>query len=518
MSGTKKPDTLTLTPAFDGERLSSMLRRAGVPLDMPCAGNHTCGKCLVIVSGDADDISPSEAALLAGRNDGNGYRLACFARAHGPVTVTVPDSGGDTARIAALDDAHDDQGVCRAHSGRIGAAVDIGTTTVVCSLFDTDAAQSPSAAGGSAGAALISVSRLNAQRVFGADVISRINYGIQNGNAAVTSAIVGQIDEMLGEAGFTRADLTDVVAVGNTTMMHFLCGLDPKGIGFAPFVPESLFGSMCSIPAGTGGGAPLAAYIPPCVSAYVGADLVSCLLFSGMTDKDETALIVDIGTNGEMALLCGNELTCCSTAAGPAFEGAGISCGMTASDGAISGVECTSDGRISFSVIGDVPARGICGSGVVDACAALLEAGIIDESGAMEDDEFVFPGTDVAFTQYDVRQTQLAKAAVMGGIRTLCSEAGITEADIDMLYICGGFGSFLNITAAKAIGLIPPDAGGVSVLGNAALKGAALMLMNPDARAKAESIAARCRYIELSSSDEFMEYYVDAMSFERPQS
>lgn len=499
----------------DQPLLSDLIADAGITLDMPCAGNHTCGKCKVHAEGALTPVSASEAAFLSPEEIAGGLRMACFARALGPVKVQMADASDQKilvegkAQLAASAPMMDE--------GHYGVAIDIGTTTVVCSLYSTESTEP-----------LGVECERNAQQGFGADVISRINQGIQHGNEPIHRAIVDQLiamlDRLCKRAGVSRDLLTHAVVVGNTTMMHFFAGLDPRGIGFVPFIPESLFDSTFTdiLPG-------ISAYIPPCVSAYVGADLVSCVLAAQMKKSDASSFIVDIGTNGEMALFHDGQLHACSTAAGPAFEGAGISQGMVAESGAISHVSYDAGSEtLHFETIDDAAPRGVCGSGIIDTVASLLEAGSITGSGrmlpdghpferCMEDNDgvrFIFPDTTIGVTQADVRSIQLAKAAIAAGIDTLLEACKLTDPEMDVLYICGGFGSFLNLHAAEVIGLLPPNSSDrVVVLGNGALAGAAKVLLDKTCVEQMKDIAGTCDYIELSDSASFMDYYVDAMAF-----
>ena len=487
-----------LVPEEKGKPLSFFLEKEKAELVMPCAGNHKCGKCKVKASGSLSPMSASEAALLKAGEIAEGFRLACFAEATGPVHIEIPSRRPQKILKSGVAHIVPDMPLFR--PGEYGVAIDIGTTTLVCCLYNE------------AGQLIDIVSQSNHQAQYGADVISRIHYGMQHGNATLQNTIQSQLEEMLetlaAQAGIQRQEITAAAVTGNTTMMHFFAGLDPRGIGFAPFIPESLFDTTIS---GLLKG--IASYIPPCISAYVGADLVCAVVASEMTSKPETSAIVDIGTNGEMALFHEGTLLCCSTAAGPAFEGAGISHGMNAEDGAISNVSIGKEGTITYSTINDAPARGFCGSGVVDIVSVLLDLGFINDRGYMEK-EYCIPGTDVCFSQEDVRKVQLAKAAIHGGLKTLLETAGLSSGDFDKFYVCGGFGTWLNISAAENIGLLLPEtAKRVAVLGNGAAAGAAMALMRKDARSKLTETARDARYIELSSSDLFMEEYIDAMSF-----
>lgn len=503
----------TLYPNVPGELLSDLIRRAGLKFDLPCAGNHTCGKCRIKVSGDLSPVSHSEAAMLSDTDISKGFRMACFAKVFGMVEAEIPDVTGQqivtsgTGCISADAPMMDED--C------FGAAIDIGTTTVVCKVFD-------------AKGHLVGIeSELNSQQIFGADVISRINHGINHGNDVLHKKITAQLESMLAaiavKNSIRRDRITDAVVTGNTTMLHFFAGLDPKGIGFVPFIPQSLFDDEhTDLLAG------IRAYIPPCVSAYVGADLACCVLASDMTSKKETSLIIDIGTNGEMALFMDGSLHSCSTAAGPAFEGTGISHGMVAADGAITHVNYDRQTKeLLVNTIGGAKAAGICGSGVVDTTAMLLDTQSLLQSGRICRDEsliseyidenetkFKYPGTEVTFTQADIRQIQLAKAAISAGSGTLSDACSMTSDDLDVLYLCGGFGSFVDLAAAEKIGLLPAGSPEKTVvLGNGAVSGASMILLNTENRKKIREIVQKCHYIELSGNEIFMDNYIEAMSF-----
>lgn len=506
--------TVLLSPTYPGEPLSDMLHREHINIHFPCGGNHTCGKCKVLAEGELSEISPSEDALMNEGDREKGIRLACFARAMGDVKIHLSKELSQQILTHGAVTLTTNEPLMA--PGYFGVAVDIGTTTVVCKLYD------------SSGAELAVTSELNRQKQFGADVISRINHGIFNQNDVISRSIVEQIEDMLlllsDEAKILRNQITHAVVTGNTTMLHFFANLDPRGIGFAPFIPASLFDTWHKEILRD-----IEVYIPQCVSAYVGADLVCCILASNMMEKNDKALIVDIGTNGEMALLSDGELHCCSTAAGPAFEGAGISHGSVASSGAISHTNYDMQtGLVKYETIDDAPPKGICGSGVVDALAMLYDNGAISPSGKLESDghpleammhesdelQFVFPDSSVAITQGDIRSIQLAKAAILAGINTLTEACGINSDEIDVIYLCGGFGSFLNLTAAETIGLIPKESKSrTAVLGNAAIMGASMLLLDITARDKIHRIADECQYIELSGNDAFMENYINAMMF-----
>ena len=297
------------------------------------------------------------------------------------------------------------------------------------------------------------------------------------------------------------------VITGNTAMLHFLTASDPSPMAAAPFLIKRPFGERIVKDGVT-------TYLPRCISAFIGADITAALLASGLChETGKTALLMDIGTNGEMALLHQGKLICCSTAAGPALEGAGISCGAMAVEGAIDRVDVR-DGALHCHLIGkaqDIPAVGLCGTGLIDAVAALLEIEELDETGYMEEDADI--GT-CTLTRADIRQVQLAKAAIRAGLETLLHTAGITYDTIDEVALAGGFGSYLHPESCAAIGLIPKElVGKIRVLGNAAGSGAAMMLLSGEERAFSEQIAQNAEVIDLSTNPVFMQRYVDEMYF-----
>lgn len=484
-----------------GSPLSHALHQAGVSLSMPCGGNHTCGKCRIWVAGDVEPPGERERALLG---DGSEQRLACFARVAGDCQVRTASAGGQ--RIAA-NYRPDTLPPAPIYAAPYGAAVDIGTTTVAVYLFSRDSALP-----------LAVSSEINRQRAYGADVLSRIAYCNAHTAAPLRDVIRGQLDDML--AGLCRkADvppeaLGGLCVTGNTTMLHLLAGLEPRTLALAPFTAVSLFGDelALSLPRFP----ELRAYLPRCISAYVGADITCCILASGIAGRRETVLLVDIGTNGEMALCTPEGLICTSTAAGPAFEGAGISSGMSARDGAVSSV-WVEDGRVRWRTIGDAAAAGLCGSGLIDGAAALLELGVLAPSGRMDSKYHgaaPLGDSGVTITQSDVRQLQLAKGAIRGGMDALLHRCGVPYEALERILLCGGFGSYMNVRSAQAIGLIPPGmAERTAVLGNAAGIGAGYILQSAERRTESMRIAELAEAIDLSTDSYFKKRYVEVMKF-----
>lgn len=492
MTITVKTGAQTLAlEAATGENLGDVLRRAVPDFAQPCGGNHTCGKCRVTIEGTVPPPSASDRRLLNAAELADGVRLACSCPAADGMTVHLTQSGA--ARIVAWNKTVP---FARTETG-YGIAADIGTTTVTMQLFDR-----------ASGRVLAERLEENAQRGFGADVISRIEACKTEGLDALSGRIRAQLERMaaacMQQAGIDRID--EAVVTGNSTMLHLFEGLDPASLAVVPFDVQSYFGGMSRHRLA---GAPV--YLPRCVGAYVGADIVCAILAAGMQDGG-VQLLTDIGTNGEMALMRDGRLLCCATAAGPAFEGAGLSCGMPAAAGAIRAVR-REGGRLVCQTVQDAPAAGICGSGILDALARMLEDEIIDDTGYMDED-YPVGGTAVTITQRDVRQIQLAKSAICAGLITLLEEENLPADGVDRFVIAGGFGSSMDMDSACTIGLFPAALRDkADFIGNGALGGAAMLLMNRALRAQSEQLAQDAVELSLSASADFMDHYIDCMSF-----
>ncbi len=474
---------------FTGARkLDELLDEGGFLCNKPCGGIGKCGKCAVELWGDVSEPNANELKA--------GARLSCQAIVYGDASVILKDtSNGEQIETDALGD----MGELIPMEGDLGAAVDIGTTTVALKLYDLIK-----------GVELASSAMLNPQGTVSADVMGRIGAAMDGRHAELKELIWNCLDSLLGEAcreaGVIPARVTSMVITGNTTMFYLLCGRDPVSISRFPFVSDTLFDENIDFLGRK-------AYLPPCMNAFVGADITCAVLFSGMIDEGGTSLLCDIGTNGEMALIKDGRLYVTSTAAGPAFEGAGISCGCGSITGAIDSV-MAEDGQLVIHTIGGTKAVGICGSGLIDAVAACLDLELIDETGAMDDDEISL-ADGVYLSDKDIRSVQLAKAAIAAGIDTLLEKAGATYDDIDTLYIAGGFGSHLNTESAGRIGLIPkPLLPKIKVIGNAALAGASKLLLNTPSIEKVRVIAASSAHINLGGDALFNELYIENMLFE----
>ncbi|MDY6180359.1 MAG: ASKHA domain-containing protein, partial [Candidatus Faecousia sp.] len=388
------------------------------------------------------------------------------------------------------------------------AAFDIGTTTVVCYLMD-----------GREGKLLAQTSCVNPQTQFGADVISRIQYAMDKDASVMARCIRDALDKLVREAadqaGISPEEIGVTAIVGNTAMHHLLLEIDPKPLTVPPYMPSVREALEMN-------GASLLPSCPnseirilPNIAGFVGADTVGCLVATRFDRLEELTLMIDIGTNGEMVLGDRSRRIACSTAAGPAFEGAKIQCGMRGAAGAVDHVTLE-NGKIQWSVIGGGVPVGLCGSGLLDLVAALLETGDISESGQMLcGDRYTLEGTGVFLTRKDVREVQLAKAAIRAGIELMCSTLGVEPKDIRKVLLAGAFGNYLNPASACAIGMIPPVLlPRIQPIGNAAGGGARLCALSSREFAYSKQLAQGTEFLELASLPEFNDCYVDCLMFE----
>jgi len=495
----------TVTVMLNGRTITA---EAGVLLseltdgEKPCGGHGRCGKCKVVAKGNISEISEAEQRLLTEEEIASGVRLACLTRVLGDCDVQKP---GLTHTAQIITDGVSADFECKPSFSAYGIAIDIGTTTLAAKLYDTT------------GKVLSEEARLNPQSVWGADVISRIEASLDGKAELLRASICGALDDIISvladKAGVDAGLADSIVITGNTVMLTLLAGESAEPFSHAPFEAKRLFGETVSAEAlGLCKASNTAkVYLAPCISAFVGADTVCAVIATDLCGKD-TAMLADIGTNGEIALWNGRKLTVCSTAAGPAFEGVGISMGMRGEQGAIDKVSAY-DGNFMVHVIGDAEPEGICGSGLVDAAACMLDLEILDESGYLEDCEVTIAGK-VSLTDKDIRMLQLAKSAICAGILTLLDNDKCAKKDVSVLYIAGGFGSYLNKQSAARIGLLPAELAHASeAVGNAALKGAAMMLLNDGFRNKAEALAKKAETLELSTNKTFCELYISGMMF-----
>ena len=468
------------------KKLQEILRENGFVPDHPCGGRGTCLKCKVLLEGAVSE--PNAAEVKAG------HRLSCQAQILGDAKVWLQDSQENRIQLSGTEIMETE---VQAVAG-IGAAIDIGTTTLALKLYDLQT-----------GKVLAECAAMNPQRSISADVMGRIGAALdgqaQQLKLLVSEAMEAMLEKACAMAAITKEQVVSMVVDGNTTMLYLLTGRNPEPLSHAPFEADCLFGEHSEL-----FGIPV--YYPPCMNAFVGADITCAVIAAGMHRSDAISLLCDIGTNGELALWKNDKLYVTSTAAGPAFEGAGISCGCGSVEGAIDKV-WVEDGAVRIHTIGDKTPVGLCGSGLIDAIAAFLETEQIDETGAVDEDQLDLADS-VALMPQDVRAIQLAKAAIAAGIQTLLKVSGTQEADVTCLYIAGGFGSHLNVNSAAAIGLIPEGlVQRVQILGNAALTGAASVLLNSDKIAEIDALAKKSVHVNLGGDPLFNNLYMENMLF-----
>ncbi|MEG6571677.1 ASKHA domain-containing protein [[Clostridium] cellulosi] len=582
-----------------GETLLNVLQENNLIGDFPCAGNGTCGKCRVKVVSGVAEVTDEDRTHLTHREIEEGYRLSCRLKITSPIEISVSNVPQDyliltqgkkkKIKIASpvrkchivlkkddfndgrsdLKRVSDSMGINRitanpavlrdlnkkiklsgcdftvttynntlidvesgdTTSSKFGIAVDIGTTTVVSFLIDL-----------SSGKIIDKEAETNSQRRYGADVISRIDFTDKNSDGTqilsnlIKNQINGMVDSMCTRSGVKRHNIYEMTVTGNTIMLHFFLGLPTKSIAVAPFTPiitEAAEFRAEEVGIKING----IVSVMPGIASYVGGDITAGILACGMMESNKYSLLIDLGTNGEIALGSSQGVTSCAVAAGPAFEGGNIKCGVGGVKGAIYSVDL--DKPDICKTIGDEQACGICGSGVIDAVSELLKHDIIDHTGRFADKEeisnvdlrdrliedndgrqFILAeksqqGHPIAITQKDIREVQLAKAAVAAGIQVLLKESGVSCEDIEKVYVAGGFGSYMNIESALNIGLIPSELKDkISFVGNTAGMGAVLYLLSKRYREKAETITRRAAYIELSNKPEFQNFYIENMTFE----
>lgn len=501
-----------IPPDSDGTILDAV-RAAEVPLASDCNGHGHCGKCRVRFPKSAPPPSTADLNLVDQDDLARGFRLACQHRATEGIRIEVTDV---SASALIQVDAYGGREVTAPlrSQGRYGIAVDIGSTTVVVTLVDLDSL-----------AVVTTVSRLNPQARYGADVLSRITHASSHGVEGLQLLIVEALGEAIREAS-ERAEISPelidkITVCGNTTMMYLFRGIDPTPLSVFPFTADYL-GMVTQDAASTLGMPELGEcelVLLPGISAYVGADIVAGLYFVGADEFTDTPkLLVDIGTNGEIAFILDDEIVCTATAAGPAFEGASISCGVGSIEGAINMIWTEDDGAVQYSTIANKPAVGVCGSAIVDMLVWGLETGQIKPTGRLPE-PLELPGTPVpiALSQTDVRNLQLAKAAIRSGMQMMLGRTGVAPYQIRQLLIAGGFGRYLNKENAARIGLLPVSAlDRMVALGNAALGGCILALYDPDFEDRCARIIKHSRAVDLSSQKEFNKLFISNIGFRDP--
>lgn len=522
--------------------LLAILQEHRIFMDAICGGRGACAGCRVCFLEGALEPTAKERRLLSEAELEQGIRLACAVTIKADCKIMLPPQ--EQEKIAVLgqnqmrqkaDKIIENQIESKKSAGNqmmqeelsssYGIAIDIGTTTLAAVLLDIGDGTQKAA-----------TSFVNHQRVYGADVISRI-FASNDGRAvllqrSIQSDLKNLIEQLMHQAGIAREQIKKVVIAGNTTMCHLLRGLSCEGLGAAPFVPEDislwegtvneLLDTACY---------QARAIIFPGISAFVGADIVAGIYASGMDLSKKKQMLLDIGTNGEMVLGGKDGLLVTSAAAGPVFEGGNISCGVAGIPGAVTHVtmhhnaaEDPFDIRCSFDTIRNEPPVGLCGTGVIDVMSELVRLSVIDENGNMAEPWFdkgvSIAGDNVVFTQRDVREVQMGKSAIRAGIETLLMEDGADASEIELL-LAGGFGYYMDVKKAIRIGLFPSNFDGkVKMIGNSALAGAVKFLTDDEkkARTRLEKIISGAREINLAMHPAFTDLYMQYMFFEGSES
>ena len=535
---------ISITVEDQGTSLLDKLRDQGAFIPAYCGGRGICGKCRVRLLDPLPEPTEADRACFSDRDLARGWRLACRLLEPGTYQLIMEEDQGDQIQAATafegLEDrekriqaatafegleGQEDKVEVSAALGSVGGpgvqdqgdksrvkasisglegqnqiralAVDIGTTTIAASLLDTWKKQT-----------LKTRTGINHQRAYGADVLSRIDAANRGQGHHLQQLVMADLDRLV--AGLGLGDSVDaldlpVIIAANTTMGHLLQGLSCQGLGSYPFKPVDISLHMYKNMT-----------ILPGISTYLGADLVSGLVACGIDQRDEISFFVDLGTNGEMAIGNRDRIIASSTAAGPAFEGGNISCGTAGVPGAIDRVSIK-DGMASLTTIGGQAPVGICGSGVLEIVFELVKAGIADRTGLLGRRYFeqgypLAPG--ISFTAKDMREVQMAKAAIRAGIEILLDSYGASWDQVARLYLAGGFGQKINPAKALGIGMLPEAlADRITAVGNSSLEGAKLLAMNPDLKDRFLRVAVMARELHLSNQPSFQDLYLTYMDF-----
>jgi uncharacterized 2Fe-2S/4Fe-4S cluster protein (DUF4445 family) len=491
-----------------GSSLESALAPYGI--EFPCGGAGICRGCRVRVLSGSLPVTPEMEQVFEPAELAAGWRLACCANVEGPLTLEVAQW-----KTAVLSD--DSEFIFEPSDG-LGIAIDLGTTTLVVQLLDL-----------ATGRVMAVETALNPQSAHGADLMSRINFAIEGGAHILTESIRVKLGEMIASLpGHQSAKV--VMLAGNTAMHHLFCGIDVSPLARLPFQPVQ-DGEQHLSARELGWDLPPHAgvHFLPCLGGFVGSDILAGILATGMAESAELCALIDLGTNGEIVVGNRERLLCASTAAGPAFEGGRIRMGMRAAEGAIAHVSLSpshqrdglesnqlfDNGSLQCRVLGNVTPRGICGSGLVDAAAVGLQLGVIlangKMSGSAREFRLQFP---VSITQADIRELQLAKAAIAAGLRILTERWGASPHSLHTVYLAGAFGNYLNLQSARRIGLLEADATRIRPAGNTSLRGVKMTMLRPSQRQQwMAEVRARTRHIALAADPRFEETFVDCLAF-----
>ena len=496
----------------EGESLLDAFIRQEIYISAPCGGKGRCGKCGIQVLNGNTWISDEDKKIYSEEELDAGWRLSCCLYPTEELEVSVSQSDESLFEAVGETENTEESGT---EESFYHVAVDIGTTTIAMSLI-----------GGESGKVFRTVTSVNSQRAYGADVISRIQASVDGKKEELKKSIQKDLqdsmEKLLKETGVSGEDVGKIVIGGNTTMGHLLMGYDCDTLGVFPFTPVNIdFIKGTEEILGTDRFGKKEVILLPGISTYVGGDIVSGMYAYDFTEKEDVCMFIDLGTNGEMGIGNKEKILVTSTAAGPAFEGGNITWGMGSVPGAICSVKLEGT-ETEVKTIRDEAPQGICGTGVVETAAELVREEIVDETGALDEDYFDdgFPlaktpdGKEIVFTQKDVREIQLAKAAVRAGVETLLLRYGIKKEEVSKVYLAGGFGYKLNTDKAIAIGMIPEEwQDHIVAVGNSSLSGACKYLKDENGDKTIEKLVSISEEVNLSADKEFNEFYMNEMFF-----
>lgn len=489
---------IKVTNDATGCNLLTWLRSIGAPIVSECGGHGACGKCEVKVLSGAFS-TPSGTAT------GGAVILACQAKLlgdEGEIAILHPRETASTL-------TSNDTASVNAQNIDLSIALDIGTTTLEASAIDAATDKRCAKA-----------TLLNPQATFGADVISRIsaadNGDLQNLTAIVRSAAKELIDRLLEELKYDHSP-SKIIIVGNPAMTHIFCGISPSTLGKYPFTP--VFTDARKESGEILGYNSTEIILPPLASAFIGSDITTGAVCLKLCASPHPALMVDLGTNGEIVLWTGKKLLTTTAAAGPALEGATISCGIGGVKGAIYKLDYNSNGEVIYKTIGDAKPVGVCGSGLVEIIAHLMKTKEIDETGLLLNGDDYKITDNISLTQKDIRDFQLAKAAIRAAIELILEEANLKVEELKHIYLAGGLGSSVSPESAIKVGLIPHQASQIATQkGNTALLGAEQIIINPKLLDTVDNIAKRCINLNLNDIPAFTTELMKQMWLENKDS
>lgn len=513
-----KVTILDVSPKDMGQPLMKILQSNDIKIQADCGGTGFCGKCRVQFLQGQTLASEKERTMFSEKEINEGWRLACVSKIQEDAIIYVPNNQEDFIEVQAnctIDIKSHVKNISAQINDRYGIAVDIGTTTIAVSLVDIDTKK-----------VIDTYTTVNHQRRWGADVISRIKAGTEGHLEEMTKSIREDlrkgIEKLALQHKISLSQMQKIAIAANTTMGHLFCGFPCESLGVAPYKPVDI-STIRKKASDVFGWKECGAEVIllPGISTYVGADIVAGMYITGMYKSDAVSVLIDLGTNGEMVIGNRERFLVTSTAAGPAFEGGNISCGVASIPGAICSVAFDgADTRIE--TIGNEEPIGLCGTGVVETVYELNATDRMDETGLLEEDDFENgvcltknkDGYQITFSQEDIREIQLAKSAVRAGLECLFMKYGVTYEHISAVYIAGGFGYKINFAKAAGIGMLPKELlSKMKAVGNSSLGGAVAATLEESVFDKMEQIVKCSEEVSLATSKEFNDLYMEHMMF-----